>query len=210
MRACLALAALVALGACTGSLFRSHSPAATTYLLSVAPPAAPVAELPMDVTVLMPRVRTGLDTDRIAVLYPDHRLDYFAAARWSGPLDETVQDLVIQALRADAHVRNAHTDTSAFVAGFWLEVDVVDFQAEYAAGSQGAPPTIHVRLLGRIGTAGDRRVLGQFEAQARRAAADERLTAIVGAFNEAVNEALAELVKQSVATLRAAPAEHPT
>jgi ABC-type uncharacterized transport system auxiliary subunit len=197
--------ALFGLGACTGSLFRSHAPASITYLLSVEPRAGAAAEIPADLTVLMPRVRTGLDTDRIAVLYPDRRLDYFAAARWSGPLDETLQDLLLQAFRTDARFRNVHTDTSAFVAGYWLEVDVVDFQAEYAASSGGAPPTVHVHLLGRVGNAGDRRVIGQFEAEARQAAADDRLTGIVAAFNQAANAALADLVAGGVAALASAP-----
>jgi hypothetical protein len=46
-----------------------HAPAATTYQLSVAPaPAAgPIAA---DLAILTPHVRSGLDNDRIAVLYP--------------------------------------------------------------------------------------------------------------------------------------------
>ena len=85
-------------------------------------PSGAVA-IPADLTVLTPRVRTGLDNDRIAALYPDRRLDYFAAARWSGPLDEVVQDLALQAFHG--RFRNVGTDTSAFRGGYWLELEVV-------------------------------------------------------------------------------------
>ena len=103
--------------ACSGSLFRSKAVPPSIYLLS-APPginaaassasasAAAPARLAADLAVLKPRVRAGLDTDRIAVLYPDRRLDYFADARWSGSLDDVVQDLAVQAFRNGARLQN--------------------------------------------------------------------------------------------------------
>jgi ABC-type uncharacterized transport system auxiliary subunit len=203
----LARASILALGvcgwvtACTGSFFRSNAVPPSTYLLS-APPgitaaaasasAAAPAPIAADLAVLKPRVRAGLDTDRIAVLYPDRRLDYFADARWSGPLDDVVQDLAVQAFRNSVRLRNVSSDASAFASGYWLEIEVADFQAEYA--SAGAPPTINVRLLARVASAGDRNILGSFTAAARQNAADNRLTAIVEAYERAVNSALAEIV----------------
>ena len=97
MKACraalLGVALAAALGACTGSFFKSSAPPTSTYLLSVKPEAtAGAVAVPADLTVLMPRVRTGLDNDRIAALYPDRRLDYFAAARWSAAVRMAVRD----------------------------------------------------------------------------------------------------------------------
>ena len=209
-----AVAALpLALSGCTGSLFTSKEPPQAVYLLTVAPaPAAtptsvPVsagAQIPVDLTVLRPQVRRGLDSTLIAALYPDQRLDHFAGAHWSGPLDEVLQDLAVQAFRADARVQNVHTDASAFGTGYWLEMDVADFQAEYAgpetAGNSG-PPTVHVHLVARLGTSGDRHVLGQFEADVREPAADNRLTAIVQAYNRAASAALGRIVDDTWQTL---------
>ena len=180
------------------------------YLLSVkagtaGPEAAP--ELPVDLTVLRPRVRTGLDTDRIAVLYPDRRLSYLADARWSGPLDEVVQDLALQAFRAHAALRNVHADASSFGGGYWLEIEVADFQAEYSArpgeagGIDSGAPVVHVHLLGVLGGSGDRSVLGHFEANERRPAAENRLGAIVEAYDQAVDAALAHLVAETAAAV---------
>jgi ABC-type uncharacterized transport system auxiliary subunit len=195
-----AMLSMLSLAGC-GSLFRSHAPATTTYELSVAPrPAgAPIAA---DLAVLGPRVRNGLDNDRIAALYPDRRLDYFAAARWSGPLDEMLLDLTLQAFRGTAALRNVDTDASAFASGYWLELDVVDFQAEYTATATGEAPTVHVHLVGRIGSAGDRHLLGQVDAETRQRAASNRLTAVVEAYNQSADQALAKVVAETTETLR--------
>jgi ABC-type uncharacterized transport system auxiliary subunit len=199
-----------AVTACTGSLFRSKVVPPSIYLLSAptgikaaassssAAPAAP-APLAADLAVLKPRVRAGLDTDRIAVLYPDRRLDYFADARWSGPLDDVMQDLAVQAFRNGARLQNVSSDASVFASGYWLEIEIADFQAEYA--SARAPPTINVRLLARVASAGDRNILGSFSAAARQTATDNRLTAIVDAYERAVNSALAEIVGDTTHTL---------
>jgi cholesterol transport system auxiliary component len=201
-RAALFAAALAVLtSACTGSFFKSSAPPTSTYLLS-ARPAAGAALIPADLTVLMPRVRTGLDNDHIAALYPDRRLDYYAAARWSGALDEVVQDLALQAFHG--RFRNVGTDTSAFRGGYWLELEVTDFQAEYAAS--GAAPTAHVRLHARVGNGLDRRLLGEFDADAHQQAAENRLTAVVAAYEAAAQQAMDEIVQQSTQTLAALPA----
>jgi ABC-type uncharacterized transport system auxiliary subunit len=194
--------------ACTGSLFQSKAVPPSIYLLS-APPgtsaaasstsAAAPAPIAAALAVLKPRVRAGLDTDRIAVLYPDRRLDYFADARWSGPLDDVVQDLTVQAFRNDSRLQQVSSDMSAFASGYWLEIEVADFQAEYA--SAGAPPTINVRLLARVAGAGERNILGSFTAVARQNATDNRLTAIVDAYERALNTALAEIVGGTTHTL---------
>jgi ABC-type uncharacterized transport system auxiliary subunit len=195
-----AMLSMLSVAGC-GSLFRSHAPAATTYQLSVAPQpaAAPIAA---DLAVLAPHVRGGLDNDRIAALYPDRRLDYFAGARWSGPLDEMLLDLTLQAFRGTAVLRNVDTDASAFASAYWLELDVVDFQAEYTATATGEAPTVHVHLVGRIGGGGDRHLLGQVDAETRQRAASNRLTAVVEAYNQAADQALAKVVAETTETLR--------
>jgi cholesterol transport system auxiliary component len=141
------------------------------------------------------------------VLYPDRRLSYVADARWSGPLDEVVQDLALQAFRVHANLRNVNADASSFGGSYWLEIEVADFQAEYPAGPgasggiDSGAPTVHVRLLGVLGGSGDRRVLGHFEANERRAAAENRLGAIVEAYDQAADAALAHLVVETSAAL---------
>jgi cholesterol transport system auxiliary component len=186
------------LAACAGSLFQSKAAPPTIYKLSPqnAAPAsaagAPAAEIPADLAVLKPRVSTGLETDRIAILYPDRHLDYFADSRWSGPLGDVLQDLTVQEFRARARLRNVSGDASVFASAYWLEIEVTDFQAEYS--SPGAAPLVRVQLVARIGTSGERRILGQFAARATQPAAANTLTAIVDAYARAADAALAEVV----------------
>ena len=206
VRALLMLVLCCFMGGCAGSLFKTEVAPPTMYLLSIAPPPAAAAsgsvreaDPPFDLAVLKPRVRAGLDTDRIAALYPDRRLDYFADARWSGPLDEVIQDLVVQAFHSRAGLRNVSGDASAFASAYWLEIEVADFQAEYADG--GSPPNVHVHFLARIGSSGERRIIARFEASARQPAAANRLSAIVDAYDRAANEALMQIAAGCAAAL---------
>jgi cholesterol transport system auxiliary component len=208
----LAFAALC-VTACTGSLFQSKAAPPTIYLLAAGLGSQPAAEppggvppttLPADLAVLKPRVRPGLESDRIAVLYPDRRLDYFADARWSGPLGEVLQDAAVQEFHARVRLRTVSADASVFASAYWLEIEVTDFQAEYT-GAAGAP-VVHVHFLARIGTSEDRRILGQFVAEAREPAAENRLAAIVDAYVRATDAALGQIAEGIGQTLGASEA----
>jgi cholesterol transport system auxiliary component len=192
----------VALTGCGGSFFQTKATPPALYLLSATattPAAAAAApRIPADLAVLRPRVRAGLDSDRIAALYPDRRLEYFADARWSGPLDEVIQQLAVQQFHATANLRNVSVEASVFASNYRLEIEVVDFQAEY---SGAAPPTVHVHFLARVGASADRHILAAFDASAKVAASDNRMSAIVDAYNRAAEQALAEIISGTVQAL---------
>jgi cholesterol transport system auxiliary component len=194
---------LIGLAACTGSLFRSKIAPPTVYMLPAGAgstqTASPGAVIPADLAILKPKLRTGLETDRIAVLYQDRHLDYFADARWSGPLGDVLQDFAVQEFHTHANLRTVNGDASVFPSAYWLELEVTDFQAEYT--SAAAAPTVHVQILARVGNSGDRRVLGRFVANAREQAAENRLTAIVDAYARAADAALADIVAHADETL---------
>ena len=193
---------LIGLAAC-GSLFRSKIAPPTVYMLPAGAGSAQTAStgavIPADLAILKPKMRTGLETDRIAVLYPDRHLDYFADARWSGPLDDVLQDFAVQEFHTHANLRTVSGDASVFPSAYWLEMEVTDFQAEYT--SAAAAPTVHVQILARVGNSGDRRVLGRFVANARQQAADNKLSAIVDAYARAADAALADIVAHADDTL---------
>jgi cholesterol transport system auxiliary component len=195
----------VTLAACVGSLFKNKIAPPTMYALSATPKPAPAdppsvaASSPVDLAVLKPHVRTGLDTDRIAALYADRRMDYFADVRWSGPLDEVLQDLAVQEFHANTALRNVSADASVFASPYWLEIEVIDFQAEYSPA--GGAPTVHVLLQARLGSAADRRILARFEPDVHEAAADNRMSAIVDAYNRAADKAFAEIAASAAQAL---------
>ena len=195
----------VTLAACAGSLFKNKAAPPTMYMLgathstpAVDPPGGsppggePTSNVVLsDLAVLRPRVRAGLNTDRIAALYPDRHLDYYADVRWSGPLDEVLQDLAVQQFHANPALSNSAAEASVFSSPYWLEIDVTDFQAEYTTA--GGAPTVHVHLQARLGNSGDRQVLRRLEPDVRETAADNRMSAIVDAYNRAADEALSEI-----------------
>ncbi len=192
----------VTLAACAGSLFKNKTAPPTMYMLGATRSQAadaPGNNLPGDLAVLRPRVRAGLDTDRIAALYPDRRMDYFADVRWSGPLDEVLQDLAVQQFHASLKRGNVSPDASVFASAYWLEIEVMDFQAEYSAA--GGPPTVHVHFQARVGNSGDRQVLARFEPDVHEAAADNRMSAIVDAYNRAADQALSDIATGVAAAL---------
>ena len=180
--------------AACGSLFQSKVAPPTIYRLSGAagPTAGAAAAIPVDLAVLKPSLSPGLETDRIAVLYPDRHLDYFADARWSGPLGDVLQDLAVQEFRARANLQHVSGDASVFASAYWLEIEVTDFQAEYPSAETA--PVVHVQLQARVGNSGDRRVVGQFTARAEQSAAANNLTSIVDAYARAADTALADVV----------------
>jgi len=182
--------------ACTGSLFQSKAAPPTIYKLSgAAAPAAgaaAAAPIPVDLAVLKPSLSPGLETDRIAVLYPDRHLDYFAAARWTGPLGDVLQDLAVREFRARANLQDVSGDASVFTSAYWLEIEVMDFQAEYTSAETA--PRVRVRFQARVGNSGDRSVLGHFTAGAEQPAAANNLTSIVDAYARAADLALADVV----------------
>jgi ABC-type uncharacterized transport system auxiliary subunit len=183
-----------------GSLLQSHSPPATVYLLSAAA-ATPGAAVAADLQIRRPRVRSGLDTDQIVALYPDRHLDHFAGALWSGPLDEVVMDLALQSFRAGANLRSVVDSDVSASGSYWLAIDVLDFQAEYGTATS---PTVHVRFLARLGDPSGQ-VLGRFEADERRTATDNRLSAIVEAYDQSAGAALARIVSSCTARLAQPP-----
>jgi ABC-type uncharacterized transport system auxiliary subunit len=78
-----------------------------------------------------------------------------------------------------------------------------DFQAEYTPARQSR--RFMCILSARLGKASDRRILSRFEASATQLAADNRLTAIIAAYEQAADAALAEIVAE---TARALGAKH--
>jgi cholesterol transport system auxiliary component len=200
--------AAVLLTACAGSLFKDKAPPPTMYVLAPAPKAQPpdaqkAATMTTNLAVLKPRVRPGLNTDRIAAIYPDRHMDYFADVRWSGPLDDVLQDLAVREFHINPGLRNVSADASVFASSYWLEIEVMDFQAEYP--TSGSAPTVHVHLLARVGNSADRRVLARFEPDVRETATDNRMSAIIDAYNRAADEALAEIAANAAQTVSANP-----
>lgn len=197
-RALPCVAAAIGLVACSRSLLRSDRPPPSVYALS---PRAGARDpgIAADLKVLTPIVAPGIDSARIAAAYPDRRLDHFARARWNAPLGEALEELTIGEFRARSGLRAVVPDRSVEQPRFWLELEVVAFQADYA--SRGGPPTVDAHFVARIGDAATGRVVTHLDADVRRRAAANRMTSIVAAFESAADAALDRIVATTDARL---------
>ncbi|HVC01180.1 MAG TPA: ABC-type transport auxiliary lipoprotein family protein [Steroidobacteraceae bacterium] len=189
-RAALLAGGALGLAACAGSLLGRRAPPVAYELSAHAGARGP--RIAADLKVLTPLVRAGLDTDRIAASYPDRRLDHFSGARWSAPLDETIEQLAVQEFRARSALRNVVPEASALHTRYWLEIEVVAFQARYPAG--GGAPTIEAHFVARLGDVRGGTTLARIDARVARPAAANRMTAIVAAFEAAADRALDRIV----------------
>ena len=201
-RASLATLALIALGGCSG-LLTSRSAAPVTYVLrpaiaaDPAPASAPLSGRASAPSLQVQRVAAapGYARDELLLTRPDRRLDAYAASRWPDALPVVVERLVVDALRQHGGWSVVHDAAAPFAADQLLRVTVRRFDAEYT-GAAG-PPTVRVVLDATLARRGDRAVLAAFTAEASSAATEDRMSAIVAAFERATGEALSAMARKS-------------
>lgn len=196
--ASLLLSVVVLTGGC--SFLKSNAGAEQTYVLRAAPPVAASTPVPVTLQMLRPSVEPGLDSMRIALVRPGNRLDYYAKARWSGPLADVVHSLAAQSLRASGAFASVDTDRGGFGAQSVLAITVRRFEAEYGADEM-APPTAHVRFECTLGDRLDRHTIANFDVEVAVPATENRLGPVVVALERAANQALAQLTEKTAAAL---------
>ena len=198
------LSTCFAITACSG-VFDSKIEAPQAYVLRLPPATAPVAAADAgNVLLQRPEAGPGLDSDRIALLRSDQRFDFYAASRWAAPAPDLIESVMIDALRATGAFSAVFDDTSPFAPRYNLRCTLRRFEADYTAG--GRAPTVHVALDCTLGRHRDRVLLGSFTAQGSSVASEDRLNAVVAAFEAASATAMTELGR---ATAEALAAEKP-
>jgi cholesterol transport system auxiliary component len=175
-----------------GGVFESSLAAPQAYVLRLpTPDAATEAATLGSVLVQRPEAGPGLATDRIALVRSEGRFDYFAAARWAAPTPDIVESAVVDALRATGRYSAVFDDAAPFAPRYDLRVTMRRFEADYA---NGGVPTIHVMLDCTVGRRRDRTLLASFTAQGSARAAEDRLGAVVAAFETSTASAVAQLL----------------
>lgn len=200
---CLLIPALLALSACSG-LLHSTAPAVQLYVLDTPPAAPSTAPQPAAPTLRIdrPQAGPGLNTDRIALLRPGNRLDYYAGSRWSAPLAELVADVERTVFRSDGLWSAVADDRSSFNTDYLLQTSIDRFTAEYA-GESGAP-TIHVDLHGLLIRRADGSLVGSFAVSKSQPAQENRTASVVAAFSQAGSMAILEVQAKADQLLRSA------
>ena len=148
------VAGLASLCVGCGSLLETKLPESTSYVIAPAPASSTgVTRSEADLSIGRPDLAPGLDTERIAVL-KGRQLDYYRGAQWGGRTVEVIQTLLVDSFEDQQLFRSVTPEQSRVSSEYVLDVSVRDFQAEYA--SDGAAPTAHVTIFGRLIRVGPR------------------------------------------------------
>jgi cholesterol transport system auxiliary component len=188
---------------CGGLLHSTARPEQTYYLRApAAAPAAVAQSGPMSLRVAHPNAAPGLESPHIMLLQSDYRMDFFTGVRWPASTPEVIESLVVQTLRASGDWSSVADPGSPFPSDFLLQIGVRRFEADYSGG--GAAPVVHVVLDCILGRREGRDVIATFVASGEANAAANRVSAVVGAFEQATDAALNSLAQQAAQAARAA------
>jgi cholesterol transport system auxiliary component len=197
-----AVALLLLLAAACSAGLHSSAPAAQTYILRAhsAPAARRTARTEgASLRVERPAAAPGLQSARIVLVQSDHRMGYFAGTQWAAELPLLVEELAVERLRASGDWTAVQAADSPFASAWFLQITIRRFEAQYTAD---AAPTAQVVFDCALGRRADRALLASFSAQGSAVASANRVSAVVAAFDEAVNAALDELAAASAAAVR--------
>jgi len=121
------------------------------------------------------------------------QLDFYAHSRWAAPLPELLQSAAIDALRAAGRFRAVQSDAAPLDADYLLQLEIRRFQADYHGDG---PPTIYVQLVATLGRRADRSLISSVVAEGAAPAGANRMQGVSAAFETALGQALAQLVRQ--------------
>lgn len=193
----------LALAGCGGGLLSSDQPAPETYRLGpaqrVAPtgaaaaPAGVPAAMPVAIVIARPRAAPALDTDRIAT-YDDasRRFDFYAGVRWAEPAPRMLQQQLVKALADGQRFGGGVFAAPARVpAELLLDLELRRFEA-VTAGS-GAAPVVHVQVQASLVDSRKAARVASFLSEAQVRAGENRRSAIIGAFDAATAQVVADV-----------------
>jgi ABC-type uncharacterized transport system auxiliary subunit len=186
--------AAVALVGCSGGL-HSDTPATQVYVLrSAVHPQTPVRAPSVSLHINRPMAVPGLESDHIVLVQPDHKMSYYIASRWPGDLPSVVESLTVDAVRATGDWTSVQDSGSVFSSDYMLQIVIRRFEADYSVGTV---PEVHVVLDCTVGRRAGREIVGSFIAEGSSTAAANRLGDVVGAFEDAVNRAVADIAARA-------------
>jgi len=206
---------------CAGVL-RSDAAAPQVYVLRAAasPPRAADAQAqalesaraastksaaPPTLQLLRPDADPGLGSEQIVLVRSDHRMDFFAGSRWPGALQDVVETLAVDTLRVTGDWAAVHDSPSPYVADYLLQIVIRRFEADYTA--EGPVPTVYVTLDCTVARRAGRELLTSFVAEGTQMASENRMAAVISAFEKAANAALAVTAQRTAEAVRTSTAQ---
>ena len=185
---------LFVLTGCVGEILQSKVTEPQTYVLQANDVGTAKLAYPAQLSVALPQASPGLENNRIAVLRTPNQLDYFYGARWGGTAPQVTQAFLISVLQAQQGFKGVTAEGAHVDADYLLDLQLRDFQASYAGSA--ANPVIKVTLVGTLIRIKSRQAVAYVNATASAPANDNRLGAVVAAFQTATRQASLSLSEQ--------------
>lgn len=162
------------------------------------PPGPPVPH--GELTINLPITSESLDTNRIALTLGRTRFDYYADSVWTDRLPVLLQTLMVEAFQSDARISQVAPENYGLTQGYVLRTEIRQFEAQYPSSGTGAPE-ISVVLRLQLSTGSQGRLLGSRMISVGTRAAQNKLDAVVMAFDAATAAALRETVAWTTETI---------
>jgi cholesterol transport system auxiliary component len=142
--------------------------------------------------VATPTAAAGLDTKRMALFQSPVAIDYFAEGEWVDRPPFLVKEALIEGFQKSGAFTGVSSEGLGLSADYVLNTDIRDFTAVY--DSPDGPPLARVRIAAELITMPGRNIAATISVtrEARAGAVD--LPAIVNAFNQALGEAIRDVI----------------
>jgi cholesterol transport system auxiliary component len=194
-----ALLILSSFTGCAGDILQSKNDEPQTWVLHASDAGTAKVAYPSQLSIALPTASPGLDSRRIAVLRNANQLDYYQGARWGGTAPEIVQSFLVSLLQSQQGFKGVAAEGAHVDAELLLDLQLRDFQAIYA--SADANPVIKVTLVGTLVQIKSRKAVAFLNATASVPTNDNRLSAVIAAFQTATQQASIALSEQLTSSL---------
>lgn len=197
--------------------FKDDAPPLQRYLLHPVPPAQAggrIPELEVSIVLARPEVAPGLDTERIAVVRDQRKLDYYAGARWAAPLPDVLHEFFVANLENRYKVAGLGDNPLHINARYRLEITVRDFQAEYVSDDTNMTPELRVTLVAAFANQDDDDMVLRLKRSRNAQSADNTLSSVTAGLERLLQDLYLEVLDEFVNTLRVVtgsmniPAQH--
>jgi cholesterol transport system auxiliary component len=151
----------------------------------------------------------GLNTARIALQDSPIELRYFEYANWIDSAPKMVQALIIESFENSAKIVSVGREQIGLRSDFVLKTELREFQAEYEErlpanskelGPDAPPPWVRVRLNVKMVQMPQREIVAHQTFERRVRAQENRMNAIIDAFDDALGKALKSVVVWTLET----------
>lgn len=146
----------------------------------------------------VPVSSAGIDSPRIALRQADGTLAYYKDVSWTDRAPIMVQTMLITAFDRSGKIPAVGRDNVGLRADYLLKTDMVEFQADYSAGT---PPMVKVALTGKLIAMPRRVILAGQEFSAAIQAETDDLAGVQKAYQQASEQVLGDTVRWTLGHL---------